>query len=148
MKPALRIRQISSQDARTLRSRILRPNYPLEINVYPGDDANDTYHVGAFLDGILVGIASVFREPSPFQVDKDAWRLRGMAVEENTRRMGCGKVLVINCISYVVKKGGDLIWCNARVGSMPFYQALGFQAIGEEFDIAESGPHYVMWRKV
>jgi ribosomal protein S18 acetylase RimI-like enzyme len=71
-----------------------------------------------------------------------------MAVEENTRRMGCGKVLVINCIRYVVKKGGDLIWCNARVGSMPFYQALGFQAIGEEFDIAESGPHYVMWRKV
>lgn len=148
MNPSPRICQISAQDTRSLRSRILRPNYPLEFNVYPGDDAKDTYHVGAFLEGELVGVASIFREPPPFQEDKDAWRLRGMAVDENARHRGIGKALVSNCIGYVTQKGGDFIWCNARTGSMPFYQALGFQAIGKEFNVAESGPHYVMWLTV
>lgn len=42
--------------------------------------------------------------------------------------------------------GAEVLWCNARVGALGFYLRLGFATIGEEFEIAGIGPHFVMWR--
>ena len=55
------IRQISADEMRPLRHEILRPGQTYEETLYPGDDAADTVHLGAFDGGRLVGIASLYR---------------------------------------------------------------------------------------
>jgi ribosomal protein S18 acetylase RimI-like enzyme len=140
------IRRTSIDEVRQLRNSILRPGFPPETCVYTSDEAKITFHAGAFIADELVGIASVFKEPPPFQKNSKAWRLRGMAVKENARRLGCGTALIDACLNHIDKMEGTLLWCNARVDSLPFYEKNGFQVIGDRFNIPESGLHYVMWR--
>lgn len=139
---------ISAEQARPLRQAILRPGCPPELSVYPGDDHPLTFHAGVFLDGALVGVASLLLQPPPFAPGLHGWRLRGMAVVESARRKGAGKALVQACLAYALEQGAELVWCIARAGAAPFYRSLGFQENGEEFDIPESGPHWIMWREV
>ena len=144
----LLVRAIQVEQARPVRNAILRPGLPAETCVYPGDHASDTLHSGAFLQGRLVGVASVFREAAPFHPTENDWRLRGMAVHEEARRKGCGKALIEACLAHAKTYNGSILWCNARLSALPFYKALGFERIGNMFDIPESGLHYVLWRNI
>ena len=45
-------------------------------------------------------------------------------------------------------RGGDLLWCNARVVALGFYERLGFVAEGPEFEIVPIGPHFVMTKNL
>ena len=45
-----------------------------------------------------------------------------------------------------IKKKGTLLWCNARIIAIEFYKKIGFQIKGEEFDIADIGKHYFMYK--
>ena len=142
------IRPISVTEARELRHAVLRPHQkPAEL-VFRGDDAPDAMHVGAFLDGKLVGIASVAREPFPGEPQLDAWRLRGMATLPEARRKGYGAALVQALVAHVAAHGGNLIWCHGRTSALPFYHAVGFREHGEEFTVPVTGPHFVLRRAV
>ncbi|MFC1878878.1 GNAT family N-acetyltransferase [Chloroflexota bacterium] len=139
---------IPVEQARPLRNLILRPGLPPETCIYPDDDAPKTFHCGAFLDGDLVGIASIFQESPPFDTDPDAWRLRGMAVSARARRKGFGTALIEACLDHAAAFCGSILWCNARTNVLPFYKTMGFHRKGEEFNVPESGPHFVMWRNI
>lgn len=153
------IRPISAAETRTLRGTVLRPGQPPENLVYPGDTAAGSFHAGAFLDGALVGIASVFPEPMPRAPappassaqapDPDnAFRLRGMATRPDLQGQGIGRATLRRCIDHVRNSGADVLWCNARTSALPFYAPFGFQTLGDEFDIEGIGPHFVMWTDV
>ncbi len=142
------IRPIQAEETRPLRKRVLRPGQCLDELDYPGDDAPDTRHLGAYLQGELVGIASVYREPIPGAEMAQAWRLRGMATLESVRRTGVGQSLLEACATHAVAHGGRHLWCHARTPALEFYRALGFQTDGEEFELPEIGPHYRMWRSI
>lgn len=142
----LTIRPISAEEARPLRHAMLRPGAPLEKSLYPGDDAPTTRHAGAFVDGELVGVATVIHQPPPGSDDAGAWRLRGMAVRESTQRRGYGRAVLEHCFAYLREQGATLFWCNARTPAVPFYEALGFQTEGDEFLTEE--PHYRMGRRI
>ena len=142
---ALELRTIRAEETRPLRQRVLRPGQCLEELDYPGDAAPDTRHLGAYLDGELVGIASVYREPMPGADSQQAWRLRGMATLDPVRRTGVGQSLLEACIAHAAAHGATRLWCNARTPALEFYLALGFQTDGEEFELPEIGPHYRMW---
>jgi GNAT superfamily N-acetyltransferase len=144
----LQVRRLSARDVIPLRTAILRPHAPPNSHTFPDDEAPESYHAGAFLEGVLIGVASVFEEEPPFATMSPAWRLRGMAVGPEARRKGCGRSLVNNCLDYVESQKGTILWCNGRVSALPFYRDLGFQTYGEEFIVPISGPHYVMWRQV
>ena len=143
------IRPIAAADARPLRHEILRPHQPIEACIYPCDDAPDSFHVGAFLNDQLVGVATIFREPFPDEPNPNAWRLRGMTTLPQVRRMGYGASLVRACIAHVAAHNGDLIWCNGRTSALSFYRALGFREHGDEYESpAGTGPHYLLRRDV
>jgi GNAT superfamily N-acetyltransferase len=146
--PALDIRPISAAETRPLRQQLLRPRRSLEQLVYPGDDAPDSLHAGAFLDGQLVGIASISRQPFAPAPGAAAWQLRGMAARPEVRRQGYGAALIQACIAHAASRGGTILWCNGRTSAIPFYQALGFQVHGAEFENPETGPHVVLWRAI
>ena len=40
-----------------------------------------------------------------------------------------------------------LLWCNARVPAMGFYQKLAWQVVSDEFHIPTAGPHVKMVRR-
>jgi GNAT superfamily N-acetyltransferase len=146
--PPLLLRQITAAEARPLRQVVLRPGQPPEATIYPGDEGPGAWHVGAFLDGDLLGIASVYSEAPAGQDDPCAYRLRGMAVLPSHQGQGYGRALVQACVRHVLAHGGKTLWCNGRVSALGFYQAVGFEPVGEVFELPYSGPHYRMVRRV
>jgi GNAT superfamily N-acetyltransferase len=131
------VRQISVADARVLRDRVLHANMPEGRSVYPGDDAPDTLHVGAFVDGLMTGVATVCRDSMRGGSIACEWRLRGMATLEEYRGRGFGRRLAEHCAAHVTCHRGFLIWCSARMAAVPFYLSLGFEAHGEKFHLPE-----------
>jgi predicted GNAT family N-acyltransferase len=142
------VRPVAATETRPLRHLVLRPGQPAESTVYPGDDDVDTRHFAAFLDGQLVGIASLYREARPGADTLPGWRLRGMATSGEARGKGVGRALLAACLEHVAAEGGGEVWCNARAEALGFYAAAGFDVIGDEFDIPGIGPHRVMRRDV
>jgi GNAT superfamily N-acetyltransferase len=124
------IRRITAAETRALRQQVLRPKQRPEEQVYPNDDAPDTLHAGAFRDGTLVGIATVFRDVPPGEPNPRAWRLRGMAVLPEMQRQGVGRALVEFCVEHIRAQGGEVLWCNGRTSARAFYESAGFRATG------------------
>lgn len=139
----VRVVAVTAAQTRPLRHLVLRPAQPVEATVYPGDEAPDTRHLGAFDDGHLVGIASLYRQARPGGPDP-GWRLRGMATAPPARGRGAGKALLHACRAHVAACGGGELWCNAREAARGFYVGTGFATVGAEFDIEGIGPHVVM----
>ncbi len=144
--PSFEIRPVPVAEVRPIRQAVLRPGQPPASTVYPNDDSPETWHAGAFAGIRLVGIASVYREAAPGAPDVRAYRLRGMAVLPDCQGQGCGRLLVEACVRYVAAQAAALLWCNGRVSALGFYTALGFQPVGDVFDLPFSGPHYVFIR--
>ena len=139
------VRSISVAEARVLRDRVLRPGLPTGRSIYPGDDAPDTLHLGAFVNGRLAAVATVCHESMPGTSDAGQWRLRGMATLEEFRGSGLGKRLAERCVAHAADSQGTLLWCSARMATVPFYRSLGFKEQGENFRLPEySGEVYIL----
>ncbi len=116
---------------------VLRPGLPPGGSIYPGDDAADTLHLGAFIGSTLAAVATLCREPMPGEQSTTSWRLRGMATLPEYRGRGLGKGLAQRCIAYGAKQRGTIVWCTSRIATVPFYQALGFVECGEPFRLPQ-----------
>ena len=140
------VRRISAAETVAVRWPILRTGMPREAAIFPGDDAPETQHFGAFRGDRLVGVASIYPAPFPDRPEAaGAWQLRGMATLPEVRGLGCGGALVAACLLAAREKGGGLLWCNARSPAVGFYEKHGLCAIGAEFEIPTAGPHFRMW---
>lgn len=140
------IRPITAAASHALRLPILRTGLPAESAIFPGDDAPDTLHLGAFRHDALVGIATLMRTPLPERlIVTNAWQLRGMATLPAVRGHGFGSALLRACLEHARTSGGALLWCNARLPAVPFYLKHGLQQTGEPFEIPTAGPHLRLW---
>ena len=145
-----RIETISAEQTRPVRHEILRPGMPVESLVYPGDDNPDTFHKGTFDhsdgEGALVCILSMYAEPVPGR-DGPGWRIRGMATLPAHRGLGLGAGLVEAAVAQAHAARVAPVWCNARTSAAGYYEKLGFERVGDEFEIEGIGPHKVMRRE-
>lgn len=155
----LTVRRIDAGATHPLRQSVLRPGRPVDECVFPGDDAPQTLHVGAVLEGEVVAIASLYLESRPANApggaarggdheSGTAWRLRGMATAPAVRRRGAGAAALAACEQHAREQGGSLLWCNARIEAIEFYEANGWTVLGDEFDIPTVGPHFVMEKPI
>jgi hypothetical protein len=126
-----------------LRHRELRPGLPVEEAVFDGDDEPATRHFGAFRGADAVACASVMARQWQ---GTPAWQLRGMATRSDVVRRGLGSAV----LRFVEAAGFDppLLWCNARLVAVPFYERQGWTVASERFDIPGVGPHHVMVRQL
>ena len=139
---------ISIAEARIIRDRVLSAGGPATRSIYPGDDAPDTLHLGAFVDGQPAAVATVCYEPMPATSNAGQWRLRGMATLKEFRRLGLGKRLAEACMAYTRDQQGTLLWCSARVTTLRFYRGLGLQEQGQSFQLPEySDEVYILMRR-
>ncbi len=141
------VRAITAAETRPLRHAILRPSQPPDECVYRLDDEPASGHFGAFEDGELIAVASIYRQ-SDTEGDPLAWRIRGMATREEHRGRGHGGALLAACLRHAGERGGKRVWCNGRSTVLGFYSRFGFVVRGEEFEISGLGPHFVMEREL
>ena len=143
----IEIKEILAVATYPIRHIVLRPNQDISTCAFPGDEAASTFHLGAFKDGELIGIASYYRESSPVFEKESQYRLRGMATLPDYRGMNVGKQLIIAAEAIMKERQVDLWWCNARLVAVGFYEKLGLSVYGDIFEIEPIGPHKIMFRQ-
>lgn len=110
-----------------LREEVLRK--PLGLRFSQQDIAGEKgdIHLAAFLGGELVG--TVLLRPESDKV----CRLRQMAVRVDLRRQGVGRRLVERAERLLAARDYRAVTLHAREAAVPFYEALGYVAVGEPF---------------
>jgi GNAT superfamily N-acetyltransferase len=128
-----------------LRRDVLRPGQSLNAVMHDYDFAPETFHVAAFGPRNQVSACATFYpEPAPCETNDHSWRLRAMASLPELRGQGYGAAALRYGIAEIRRRGGTLLWCNARSVAVGFYERLGFSTVGDEFEIEPIGPHFVM----
>ncbi len=134
-----------------LRKAVLRP-YLAEHEPYvvADDHLPTTVAFGAVTaDDRLIAVGRITPEPPPFAGERDrSWRLRGMATSPEARNLGVGSTLLNALIGHISDAGGGILWCNARVSALGFYERGGMQRWSEVWEDPDIGPHVVMWRNI
>lgn len=74
-------------------------------------------------------------------------KLQRMAVLKKYRKQGLGKILIEEAESFAKLQEFETITLGAQLSAIPFYEALGYQAYGEEF-IDAGMPHIHMKRSL
>ena len=135
--------EVSAEVTYELRGAVLRPNGG-EVT-WAGDEDPATFHLAARVDGAVVGVVRFSPAPCPWRpLARAPWQLRGMATEAAVRGSGAGRALVADGLARVADRGGDLVWCDARVAAAGFYERMGFTVVTGEFDKPGIGPHVGM----
>jgi len=135
----LQIKHISLPQTYDIRKRVLRNNTDDE-SMYKWEQPTDkgVFHLGAFIDDELVGIASFYQENLANNKDV-GYRLRGIGLEPKHQDKGIGRQILKAGIEYIKKSQADYIWCNSRIEVVEFYLKKGFARLGEEFIIPKIG---------
>ncbi|WP_036842800.1 GNAT family N-acetyltransferase [Pontibacillus marinus] len=144
----LEIKRIPPEDTYPLRHQILRPNQTIEACKYPADHEQDALHLGAYMSGELISIASFYKEKHTDIKGEHHYRLRGMATHPEFRLQKAGTYLIHKAESILREKQADALWCNARTTVSDYYKKLGFYEVGNVFDIHPIGPHIVMAKAI
>jgi predicted GNAT family N-acyltransferase len=109
------------------------------------EDPDGTFHLAARSGERLVGVVRFSPAACPWRPDARApWQLRGMATDPAVRGTGAGRALLVDGLARVAVRGGDVVWCDARVSAAGFYERLGFAVVTEPFDKPGIGPHVGM----
>jgi GNAT superfamily N-acetyltransferase len=166
---SLVIEPVSPEMTRVLRRRVLRPHQRLDelARLDPHELRGEAAtHFGARLSagGPVIACATVFpatpaghaaglagelaSELTGADVREASWQLRAMAVDPSVQGQGIGTFVLEAALTHVGASGGRLLWCNARIGAVRFYQRSGFATYGETFVEPDLPEHIVMWRVV
>jgi len=146
-KEKFTVKQITAAETYAVRHPVLRAGRPVETCAMPGDDAEDTFHLGLFDAEKLIGVVTFMNAAKP-QFTGKQYQLRGMAVLEAYQGKGLGNILVTEGEQQLKQLGYDLLWCNARIKALNFYTRKGFKIEGEAFEIEPIGTHYLLYKKL
>lgn len=134
--PVPDIRPIEAADTHTLRHTVLWPDRSLDYVKLPEDALGQ--HFGAYVDGQLVSVISLF-------LDGGGARFRKFATNPSWQGKGIGSALLFYTIEAAKSAGATTIWCDARSTALSFYHRFGMDAEGDIFYKAEV-PYLVMRR--
>ena len=140
------IKKIKADEAFPIRKEVLRKNIPLPYK-FEGDLNDATFHLGAFCNNKLIAV-STFMQVENKNFTGKQYQLRGMATLANYQGIGVGKLMMLKAFEILAKLNSDILWCNARIVAVPFYEKLGLIKFGKEFTIDFVGKHFVMYKKL
>ena len=145
MSPPVTVRDVRLAETLDLRQRVLRDHLPGLGATSASDDLPQTWHLGAFRDGKLLGVVSGFADEAPGRPGVAAQRFRFMAVDPEAQGTGVGRALMTEVITRARHLGAALLWANGRDTALGFYTGMGFAVVGEGFsDTTSQLPHHVV----
>ncbi|MCB1229950.1 MAG: GNAT family N-acetyltransferase [Verrucomicrobiae bacterium] len=141
-------REISHQSADydatvILRERILRQPLGLAFTEAELAAESNDHHLAAFDDGSEELIGCLVFTP----LSDDEWKMRQVAVVENRRGEGIGRILVYLAEGFARCRGVRTIVLHARAEVVPFYLALGYSVEGDPF-VEVTIPHRRMRKRL
>lgn len=140
---------ITPEQTRPLRHLVLWPHIEKEEDcVIDIDYRDDAFHLGVFVDGELRCIGSFFSIQSPKISFEKQYRLRAMATHPEFHGKGLARELILHAVEILKEKQQDVLWCDARIKAVGFYERLGFSKIDDVYDVLKIGPHKFMWREL
>jgi GNAT superfamily N-acetyltransferase len=72
-----------------------------------------------------------------------------MATLPDYQAQGLSSELLSFAFPIIKQNFCTLLWCNARVSAIGFYEKVGFKKFnGEVFEIDEIGPHVLMFKNI
>ncbi len=128
------------EDALNIRNDVFvkELNVPLEEEV--DDIDRRAVHIIVYENSIPVGTGRVFNE-------KGKWFIGRLAVIEDKRGCGIGKLVMEKLMDYAKSKGARKIFLYAQTYISKFYEKLGFMEFGDLF--MDAGiPHIEMYKKL
>lgn len=120
----MEIRSITWEQTIPLRHAVLWPNKPPEYCHLKDDE--DGLHFGAFTDGILVSVASVY-------IHQNKARLRKFATDAKYQNQGIGSKMMVHIIKSIKGPHVAYFWCDARETALEFYKRFGMRESSERF---------------
>ena len=144
----MRVRFIKAQDTHALRLKVLRPGGVPEDVDFANDRLSEAFHLGVQIGEHRIAVGSFYPEAHPEITGWKQFRLRGMATHPDFQGQGAGAQLLQFALEHLKEQHADLLWCNARVKAMAFYERAGLVVHGEQFEIEGIGGHYVMYRRL
>lgn len=149
--PGLRITRSSAEETAALRRAVLRPHLTIRQMTVAGDQNPDTAYLAVRAlagNGAVLGCLRLEPVPCPWTEalsgeSTAGWQLRAMATDPCARGTGVGRSLVDAAVNHVAEAGGDVLWCNARVGAEGFYSRLGFRTVTDRFTVSEVAEAHV-----
>jgi hypothetical protein len=146
---SLSARFIEPPETQSLRHRVLWPHLSSpEVCVIDIDNREDAFHVGVFQGESVISIGSFFRMSSPRLVQQNQYRLRAMATDPDYRRMHAGDHLLSFACDELRLRHVDVLWCDARLVAVPFYESIGFSKFDDVYEVPLIGPHHFMWKEL
>lgn len=142
----IEIRKISAPETYEIRKDVLRENIQLTEKM-DGDFDKDTIHLGVFINNEL-GCVATFMQHNSKHFNSSQYRLRGMATHRKHQFKGLGKRILMEAERILLDKGVDVLWCNARVFAIKFYENCSYKIIGKQFNVHLVGPHFVMYKEL
>ncbi len=136
----IQFKHIKATDTYAVRHPVLRKGLPISSCAFDRDEDNSTIHLGALLDNKLIGVLTLMRHATAMQ-------LRGMAVLEPYQGQGVGKQLITKAEELIKTQNRAIIWMNARLIAIPFYEACGYHKEGSAFVLPYGETHYKMTKK-
>ncbi|MDD1796148.1 GNAT family N-acetyltransferase [Enterovibrio sp. ZSDZ42] len=120
------IKKITWQETIDIRHRVLWPENPASFCELNGDV--DALHLGAFIEGQLVCVASVF-------IDGNRARLRKFATLPEYQGQGVGGAVLSTILNgnILSDQGVENFWCDARESAMSLYKRFGMLPEGQRF---------------
>jgi GNAT superfamily N-acetyltransferase len=148
--PGLRVRRCGPDDVIALRQSVLRPHLSMDETRYDADGGPDAVHFCAEDEtGRVVSVATVLREAPPWRAGvTNGWRVRGMATASGWRGRGAGSAILSAVFAHIGASGGGLVWCNARLSAVNFYERAGMTTTGELWEEPVIGPHIAMFTNI
>lgn len=140
----MKVLRISALDTYPIRQTILFSGHSMETCQFKGDDEDQTFHLGAFIDSKLVSVASMYFERHPDIEEPYQYQLQGMATLPDYQCQGLSSALLQVAFPIVKQNFCHLVWCNAREGAIGFYEKVGFETLGDLFEISNLGNHLLM----
>lgn len=120
-----------------LRLEILRKPLGLSFTPEELELEKEEILIGAFEDEKMLGCCMLIRS------DDQTVRLRQMAVLNNLQGKGIGRALMQFAENLARDMGYNKMTMHARASATGFYEKLGYEIRGEQFDEVTI-PHYIM----
>lgn len=140
------VKEITPEDAFEIRREVLSAYQTIKEFEYDHDHSPHSFHLGAYLDDKLVGVASFFREKSPHFEEESQYRLRAMATLKEYRNKRAGTAIMEEAMKMLKQRYTRLLWCYVSAPVSDYYTQFGFREYDQVFVVESIGPHKVMYK--